>query len=78
MVSISQRREKLTRLQPGAEFDNFKPRLKSGVLECIISWLSSSFFWYDDRGFLEEEVKTYIMAPMSPLNSPTFILSSHL
>jgi hypothetical protein len=42
-VSISQRSEEL-RLQPGLEFDNFKPRLESGILKCI-SWLNGSFFW---------------------------------
>jgi hypothetical protein len=29
-------------LQPGLEFDNFKPRIKSGMFKCI-SWLYSSF-----------------------------------
>jgi hypothetical protein len=29
--------------QPGLEFDNFKPRLKSGIFKCI-SWLNGSFF----------------------------------
>ncbi len=53
---------------------NFKPRLKSGIFECI-SWLNGSFFGGDDRGFLKEGVKTYLMAPMRPLNSPTFFLS---
>ncbi len=31
------------------------------------------FFESDDRGFLKEGAKTYLMAPMSPLNSPTFL-----
>jgi hypothetical protein len=31
-------------LQPVLEFDNFKPRLKSGIFKCI-SWLNGSFFW---------------------------------
>ncbi len=30
-------------LQPGLEFDNFKPRLKSGIFKCI-SWLNGSSF----------------------------------
>ncbi len=30
-------------LQPGLEFGNFKPRLKSCIFECI-SWLNGSFF----------------------------------
>jgi hypothetical protein len=29
-------------------------------------------------GFLKEGVKTFLMAPMSLLNSPTLFLSSHL
>jgi hypothetical protein len=36
-----------------------------------MSWLNSSFLGNDDRGFMEDGVKTYQMAPMSPLNSPT-------
>jgi hypothetical protein len=35
-------------------------------------------FGGDDRGFLKEVAKTYLMAPTSPLNTPTFCLSSHL
>jgi hypothetical protein len=59
-------------LRPGLKFDNFKPRLESGIFKCI-SWLNDSFFESDDRGFLKEGVKTYLMAPISPrLNSPTF------
>jgi hypothetical protein len=34
--------------------------------------LNGSFFGGDDRGSLKEGVKTYLMAPMSPLNSPIF------
>jgi hypothetical protein len=34
--------------------------------------LRVSFFLCEHRGFLKEGVKTYGMAPMSPLNSPTF------
>ncbi len=39
--------------QPGLEFDNFKPRLESCIFKCI-SWLNSSFFEGNDRGFLED------------------------
>jgi hypothetical protein len=35
-------------------------------------------FWRHDRGFLQEGLKTYLMAPMSPLNSLNVFLSSHL
>jgi hypothetical protein len=50
-------------LQPGLEFDNFKPWLKSGIFECI-SWLNGSCFGDNQRGFLKEGVKTNLMAPM--------------
>jgi hypothetical protein len=50
------------------------PGLKSGIFKCI-SWLNGSFFGVDDRGFLEEGVKSYLMAPMSPLNSQMFFFS---
>jgi hypothetical protein len=33
----------------------------------------ASLVYGDDRGFLKEEVKTFQMAQMSPLNSPTII-----
>ncbi len=50
-----------------------KPLLKCSILKCI-SWLSASFFGGEHRGFLKKGVKTYRMAPMSPLNSPTFFV----
>ncbi len=31
-------------LQPGLEFDNFKPRLKSGIFKCIF-WLNVFLYW---------------------------------
>jgi hypothetical protein len=34
-------------------------------------------FVCNDRGFLKEGVKTCVMAPISPLNSPNFNQSSH-
>jgi hypothetical protein len=43
VVSISHKSEELGLLQPGLEFDNFKPLLKSGSFKCI-SWLNGSFF----------------------------------
>jgi hypothetical protein len=58
-------------LQPGLELDNLKPGLESSIFKCIL-WLKGSFFGDDDRGFLKEGVKTYKMALMWPLNSPTF------
>jgi hypothetical protein len=60
---------KVETLQPVLEFDNFKPMLKSGLFNCI-SWMDVSFLGDDDRGFLKEGIKTYLMAPMSPLNLP--------
>ncbi len=54
-------------LQLGLEFDNFKPGLKSCIFKCI-SRINGSFFVGDDRGFLKEESKTHLMAPMSSLN----------
>jgi hypothetical protein len=59
-------------LQPGLEFDDFKPRLESGIFKCIF-WLNRSFFGDGDQGFLKEVVKAYLMAPMSPLNSSIFL-----
>ncbi len=52
-------------LQPGLESDNFKPRLKICIFNCI-SWLNGSLFGDDGRGFLREEVETYQMTPVSP------------
>jgi hypothetical protein len=36
------------------------------------------FLGGDDRGVLKEGVKTYLMAPMAPLNLPTVFLSAHV
>ncbi len=51
--------------------DIFKPLLKRSIFKCI-SWLNGSSFGGVHRSFLKEGVKTYQMAPRSPLNSPTF------
>jgi hypothetical protein len=42
--------------------------------------LAERFFFFggDYQGFLKEGVKTYLVAPMSPFNSPKFFLLSHL
>jgi hypothetical protein len=53
----------------------FKPPLKLSILKCI-SWLNGSFFRGEHRGFLKEWVKTYQMAPMSPLNCQLFFFAS--
>ncbi len=44
-------------LQPGLEFDSFKPRLKSCIFKCI-SWLNGSIFG-DDRFFLRITLKRF-------------------
>ncbi len=71
VVSIAQGKEEVRLYNSGLEFDNIKSRLKSSIFKCI-SWLIGSFFGGDDRGFLKEMVRTYLMTPMSPHNSPTF------
>jgi hypothetical protein len=53
------------------EIGKSQPRSKVGNFECML-WLNGSFFGIEHWGFLKEGVKTYLMAPMSPLNSPTF------
>jgi hypothetical protein len=58
-------------LQPGLEFDDFKHWLKVISSNASPGW-TVHFLGGDDRCFLKEGVKTYLMAPVSPLNSPTF------
>jgi hypothetical protein len=48
-----------------------KPGLKAVSSNASLGW-RVRFFGRDDPGFLKEEVRTYPMAPMSPINSPTF------
>jgi hypothetical protein len=64
-------------LQLGSQFANFKHRLENSIFKSI-SWLNSSFYGVDDRGFSKEGVKAYQMAPMSSLNSSTISLPSQL
>ncbi len=64
-------------LQRGLKFDSFKPRLKSCIFKCI-SWLNGLYFGGDERDFLKEGLKIYLIAPMSPLNMPTSSLYSRL
>ncbi len=48
------------------------------IFKCI-SWLNGFFFVGGDyQYFLKERVKTYLMTSMSPLNSPSVLLFSHL
>jgi hypothetical protein len=72
MLSASQT-SGLAPLHPSLGFDKFKPALEHVFFffKCISCWLTGSFFGPKDRGFLKEEVKTYLKAPMSTLNSPT-------
>jgi hypothetical protein len=52
----------------------FKPLLQCSIFKCI-SWLHGSFFGRKHWGLLKKGVKTYRMAPMSPLNvTPTFFV----
>ncbi len=41
-------------------------------------WANIFFFLGDDQGFPKEEVKTYLIASMSPHNSPAFFLFSYI
>jgi hypothetical protein len=52
--------------------------LESGIFKCISRMNGSFFFRGDNHCFMKERVKTFIMAPMSPLDSRTFLLSPHL
>jgi hypothetical protein len=64
-------------LQPGMEFDIFKPQLKSSIFNCV-SQLNGPFFsWGDSLGFLGEGVKIYLMALISHSLANVF-LPSHL
>jgi hypothetical protein len=58
-------------LQPGLEFDNFKPRLESCIFKCI-SWLNGSFFggWWSR--FSERGSQDLSNGTNSPLNPPIF------
>ncbi len=58
-------------LQHGLEFDSFKPRPKSSIFKCNF-WLNGTFFERNDRGFLKEIVKTYLMSQISFIHPPIF------
>jgi hypothetical protein len=43
-----------------------------------MSWRNGYLFLRgENRGFVEEGVKTYQLAPMTPINLPTTLLSLH-
>ncbi len=60
-------------LQPALKFDNFKPQFNCGIVKKYPGW-TGWFLGVMIAVFFKEGVKAYLMAPMSPLNSPTFLL----
>jgi hypothetical protein len=54
-------------LQPGLEFDNFIPLLKSVIFKWIYSLSSSYFCGGDDQGCLKEGVKTHLIGQICRL-----------
>jgi hypothetical protein len=62
-------------LQPGLEFDNFKPQLKSGIFNCI-SWLNCLFLREIIEAFWKSQYLSNDINVVSWL--PNFFLSSHL
>jgi hypothetical protein len=60
VVLISQKKLRVATLQHGLPFDNFKPRLKSGIFKFIF-WPNRWFF---------EGIKTTSTTPMTPHSSP--------
>ncbi len=65
---------KAASLQP----QTFSNHCSNAIFSNASPGLMVHFSGGEHRGFLKEGVKTYWMAPMSPLNSPTFFLSAHL
>ncbi len=49
----------------------FQTPAQIGVFKWI-SWLNGLLFGIDDRGLLKEVVKSFLMAPTSPFNSPNY------
>jgi hypothetical protein len=66
-------------LQPGLEFNNFKPRLEGGIFKCI-SWLNGSLFWEVMIGVFWKGLSRpiYWHQSLFYLNSPTIFLSLRL
>ncbi len=77
VVSISQRSEELRLHNLVHNMTILNPSLKAVSSNASPGW-TDRFFRRDNRGLLKEVVKTCLVAPMSPLNSPTYFLSSHL
>jgi hypothetical protein len=63
MVTISGRNEELKPCNLVYILNNFKPRFKSCIFNCIFS-LNGSFLGGDDWGFLKEVVETNLMTAM--------------
>ncbi len=78
VVSISQRSKELRLYNLVWRLTISNPGLKALSSNASPGWTVRFFFGSYDRDFLKDGVKNYPMTPMSPLNSPTFFLSSHL
>ncbi len=50
-------------LTPGLELDSFKPLPERSIFKCI-SRLNDLLFGGDDRGFVQDGVEAYLMAPV--------------
>ncbi len=64
----------------GLECDNFKPHLKSDILNTCSAWTVFIYLFIyllifvgDDQGFRKEGVKSYIIAPLLPFSSPNSV-----
>jgi hypothetical protein len=55
-----------------------KPMLKSDISKYTSCSVFFFFFWDDELGFLKEGVQTFLKVRITPLDSPTFFLSSLL
>ncbi len=58
-------------LEHGLEIGKYQPMFVVGIFE-YMSWVNHSFFKGDEWGFMEEVVKTFLITPWLPLESPTF------
>jgi hypothetical protein len=77
VVSILQRSEKLRLYNLFRSWHFQTPGLKAVSSNASTDW-TVRFLEGDDRGLLKEGFKIYLMAPMSPLSSPTVFLFAHL
>ncbi len=77
MVSFSQTSEKLRFYNLVQNLTVANPDFKAHSSNTVPGW-TVRFFGGDDLDILKEGVETYLLAPISPLNSPTFCSSAHL